>query len=59
MPFPSSADMQEPAPASQAPVQPTTPAQQPQTQPQTNTTPDPLANLNASSDVDSFLANLK
>lgn len=59
MPFPNSADMQEPAPASQAPVQPTTPAQQPQTQPQTNTTPDPLANLNASSDVDSFLANLK
>ena len=59
MPFPSSADMQDPAPASQAPVQPTTPAQQPQTQPQTNTTPDPLANLNASSDVDSFLANLK
>lgn len=49
MPFPSSADMQEPAPASQAPVQ----------QPQMNTTPDPLANLNASSDVDSFLANLK
>lgn len=51
MPFPSSADMQEPAPApaSQAPAQ----------QPQTNTTPDPLANLNASSDVDSFLANLK
>lgn len=61
MPFPSPADMQEPtpAPASQAPAQPTTPAQQPQTQPQTNTTPDPLANLNASSDVDSFLANLK
>lgn len=61
MPFPSSADMQEPspAPASQVPAQPTTPAQQPQTQPQTNTTPDPLANLNASSDVDSFLANLK
>lgn len=59
MPFPSSADMQEPSPASQAPVQPTTPAQQPQTQPQMNTTPDPLANLNASSDVDSFLANLK
>lgn len=49
MPFPNSADMQEPAPASQAPAQ----------QPQTNTTPDPLANLNASSDVDSFLANLK
>lgn len=49
MPFPSSADMQEPAPASQAPAQ----------QPQLNTTPDPLANLNASSDVDSFLANLK
>ena len=61
MPFPNYADMQEPepAPASQAPVQPTTPAQQPQTQPQMNTTPDPLANLNASSDVDSFLANLK
>lgn len=59
MPFPSSADMQEPAPASQAPLQSTTSAQQPQTQPQTNTTPDPLANLNASSDVDSFLANLK
>lgn len=61
MPFPSPADMQEPSPApvSQAPVQPTTPAQQPQTQPQMNTTPDPLANLNASSDVDSFLANLK
>ena len=59
MPFPSPADMQDPASASQAPVQPTTPAQQPQTQPQTNTTPDPLANLNASSDVDSFLANLK
>lgn len=62
MPFPNSTDMQEPtptsaptAPASQAPVQPTTPAQQPQP----NTTPDPLANLNASSDVDSFLANLK
>jgi hypothetical protein len=55
MPFPSPADMQEPAPASQAPVQPTTPAQQPQM----NITPDPLANLNASSDVDSFLANLK
>ena len=49
MPFPSPADMQEPAPASQAPAQ----------QPQTSTTPDPLANLNASSDVDSFLANLK
>lgn len=49
MPFPSSADMQEPAPVSQAPAQ----------QPQPNTTPDPLANLNASSDVDSFLANLK
>lgn len=49
MPFPSPADMQEPAPASQAPAQ----------QPQMNTTPDPLANLNASSDVDSFLANLK
>ena len=49
MPFPNSADMQEPAPASQAPAQ----------QPQMNTTPDPLANLNASSDVDSFLANLK
>lgn len=61
MPFPNSADMQEPTPAptSQDPTQPTTPAQQPQTQPQTNTTPDPLANLNASSDVDSFLANLK
>lgn len=62
MPFPSPADMQEPTPTpapkvptSQAPVQPTTPAQQPQP----NTTPDPLANLNASSDVDSFLANLK
>ncbi len=57
MPFPSSTDMQEPAPASssQAPVQSTTPTQQPQP----NTTPDPLANLNASSDVDSFLANLK
>ena len=49
MPFPNPADMQEPTPASQAPAQ----------QPQTNTTPDPLANLNASSDVDSFLANLK
>ena len=52
MPFPSSTDMQEPAsktPASQASAQ----------QPQLNTTPDPLANLNASSDVDSFLANLK
>jgi hypothetical protein len=59
MPFPNSADMQEPAPTptSQASVQPTTPAQQPQPQP--NTAPDPLANLNASSDVDSFLANLK
>lgn len=58
MPFPSSTDMQEPTPktpASQASAKPTTPAQQPQL----NTTPDPLANLNASSDVDSFLANLK
>lgn len=54
MPFPNSADMQEPAPASQAPA-----SQAPAQQPQTNTTPDPLANLNASSDVDSFLANLK
>ena len=52
MPFPNSADMQEPTstPASQASAQPQT---------QTTTTPDPLANLNASSDVDSFLANLK